>query len=518
MKIVAIADLHYREEPVPGAGDGHLADLLLERAVHRINRMIRPDIVVLLGDLLDDGAGPAAPALRRRLADIVETIVAPTLALPGNHDGDPELFYREFPRPPDNWLDIAGVRLLTFLDAEAPGWCAQRSAADLERMAAARAGFSGPVVALQHTSLFPAGRHECPYNLVNGAAVIRRMRDAGIGLSVSGHYHAGIEPIRTDTAAFVGAPALCETPFAFLEIEVEGERVAVKRHVLRMDPNLALVDTHTHTPFAYCSSNMDLQRSVSLARLFGLEQVAFTEHSGHLYFGKKDYWSFRCLDLGLDAIRPENDRMAVYLAQARAANPGAPLGLEADCDRAGRPLVRARDRAQVDYLVGAMHFLPALRENPGNQEMAADQFMAMLSNFAASGIAVLAHPFRVFRRAGVPVPESLLAPTVALLKNNGVAAEINFHVNEPDPAFFASCMEAGVRVSFASDAHALWEVGEFGLHLSFLAACGWSGDPAPVLWRPPKKQIKQASLPAASRAIAGACAAIDTGVHHEQQD
>ncbi len=483
MKLVAIADLHVREDTASGAGDAS-GELLLERAAHRINRLIRPDAVVLLGDLLADGAGPVAPVLRQRLAAIVGTIAAPTLALPGNHDGDPDLFYREFSRPPE-WLDVAGVRLLPFLDAEAPGWCAQRSAADLERMTAARAGFAGPIVALQHTSLFPAGSHGCPYNFVNGAAVIRRMREAGIGLSVSGHYHAGIEPIRTDAGVFEGAPALCEAPFAFLEIEVDGERVAVKRHELRMDPNLALTDTHSHTPFAYCSSNMDFRRSVSLARQFGLEQLVFTEHTGHLYFGKKDYWSFRCLEIGLEAIRQEDDRMAAYLAEARAANPGAPLGLEADCDLDGRPLVRARDRERVDYLVGAMHCLPALREEPKDPDKAAEQFLAMLDRFVASGIATLAHPFRVFRRAGVPVPERLLDPTVALLKANGVAAEINFHANEPDPDFFARCLAAGVRVSFASDAHALWEVGEFALHLDLLARCGCPGDPASVLWRPP---------------------------------
>ena len=79
------------------------------------------------------------------------------------------------------------------------------------------------------------------------------------------------------------------------------------------------------------------------------------------------------------------------------------------------------------------------------------------------------------------MPTSLFAPTVALLREHGVAAEINFHTNEPPPSFFADCIRAGVRISFGSDAHALYEIGEFHPHLALLADIGFDGDLTDIL-------------------------------------
>ena len=50
------------------------------------------------------------------------------------------------------------------------------------------------------------------------------------------------------------------------------------------------MDSHVHTQMAYCSENMDLISSLRLAKLWGLEKIAFTEHSGHLYFKREQYW------------------------------------------------------------------------------------------------------------------------------------------------------------------------------------------------------------------------------------
>ncbi|OPZ68560.1 MAG: hypothetical protein BWY83_02265 [bacterium ADurb.Bin478] len=91
-----------------------------------------------------------------------------------------------------------------------------------------------------------------------------------------------------------------------------------------------------------------------------------------------------------------------------------------------------------------------------------------------SGIQVLAHPFRVFRKAKREVPRDLFQPLARLLKENGVAAEINFHTNQPDPDFFRICMEEMTPIVLGSDAHNLYEIGEFMPHLSLLAGIGMS--------------------------------------------
>lgn len=97
----------------------------------------------------------------------------------------------------------------------------------------------------------------------------------------------------------------------------------------------------------------------------------------------------------------------------------------------------------------------------------------------ATGIHVLAHPFRVFQWARRPTPKELHRPLAELLARYKAAAEINFHLNSTNfPAFFAECVALGVPIALGSDAHRLGEVGNFGPHLDVLRqACG-SDDPA----------------------------------------
>jgi len=61
-----------------------------------------------------------------------------------------------------------------------------------------------------------------------------------------------------------------------------------------------------------------------------------------------------------------------------------------------------------------------------------------------------------------------VAPVVAVLKRYGIAVEINYHTNEPPAEFFRMCIENGIKLSLGSDAHNLYEVGEFYAHLKFL--------------------------------------------------
>ncbi len=68
-----------------------------------------------------------------------------------------------------------------------------------------------------------------------------------------------------------------------------------------------------------------------------------------------------------------------------------------------------------------------------------------------------------------------------LLKKHNVAAEINYHTNEPSEEFFSKCIRSGVKISFGSDAHNLYEVGEFYYHLQLLQRCGYDGDIGDIL-------------------------------------
>ena len=389
IRLAVVNDPRYAAQPDPQSPGrrGELADVLLLRAVHRFNRFIRPDAVVVLGRLVDDPRAPEAPELAARLHEILSLLAMPWF---GNFD--------------DAFADLR------------------------------------------------ENRH-------SGAL-------SGYGRRGDGDW----------------APrALCEAPFPYGLIDVAddgGVEIAVE--TLALDPALALVDCHTHTDLAYCNEDMAIPDTARLAAVFGLAGVGVSEHSGALYFNPRDYGGAaggRVYLLGLDGRR-EPSRVAEYFARFHGESTEASLtpalGMEVDFDRFGKPVIERDVWDKLDFRLGAIHALSTLL--PGAQAPEAEareEFLFMASAVARSGVDALAHPFRVFRRApggGRPVPPELFEPTARLLRRHGVAAEINFHTNEPEPEFFRLCLDMGVRIVFGSDAHNRYEVGEFYPHLRFLEA------------------------------------------------
>ena len=98
-----------------------------------------------------------------------------------------------------------------------------------------------------------------------------------------------------------------------------------------------------------------------------------------------------------------------------------------------------------------------------------------------AGVRVLAHPMRIFRRAGWDAPTALFEPTAKLLRKYAIAAEINFHTNIEPVAFIRCCLDHGVKFSFGSDAHNLAEVGDFAYQIMLLRDAGFDGDLCDVL-------------------------------------
>lgn len=470
MRLAVITDLHFS-----GVADsdnprriGKYGDVFLLRAVRRLNRYIRPDCVFLAGDLVD---GDFDPERLEKLRDIAGQLNCPCIAIPGNHDPDAGIFYEVFARPPD-FLDIGGVRLLPFIDAAAPGYNAERSPADLERMRALAEGFSGPVLSLQHVPLFEPGGDACPYNYLNAAAITTIMRECGICASVSGHYHAGMDCLGGGIRS-LAAPAMCETPFGYLVIDVDKDgNLETELGQLRLEME-DLFDTHIHTRFAYCSENMEFQATSELAGLFGLGSFALTEHAGHLYMSRDDYRGGNYFFGGLAAL-PEIDRMTGYRADLDREMPGSGYlrGLEIELDASGTPAMANGVAEGFDLLLGAVHYLPDVEDIAA----AKCEFMRQTAALLAMNVDVLAHPFRIFRRRNLPPPEELFAWLAGELLKNGVAVEMNFHSNDPEPVFFKMCADMGVRIALGSDAHNLCEIGEFYPHLRLLAELGIGSD------------------------------------------
>ena len=484
-KIAVLTDFHF------GAPSSHpqrrteIADILLLRAVHRLNRFIRPGVTLVLGDLVDDGTAPDTPERLEHLRAILDKLDSPTIVIPGNHDGDVDAFYRAFERP-QAITDVGGVRFLPFVDREEPGYNASRSDVDLARFRQARHNYDGAIVALQHVCLAPPERLEMPYHYTNAQAIVDAMAESGVTLSIGGHYHNGAPVVHAGHSTFVNTPALCEAPFHFLVVTLDGEQITMERHQLAMPEGLHLVDNHVHTQLAYCAEDVTVERAIALAHDLGLAGVGFAEHSGQLYFDSARYWGRQALQEGITGAHEPDNRLADFLTLKHAfASDTIRFGLEVDCDYDGNPVLRPEDRRHADFLIGAIHGLPSEKIPGVTYETLHSEFLTLLERFLTSGIHILAHPFRIFRKAGWEPPETLFLPVARLLREHGVAAEINFHKNAPPPEFVRLCIELGVKLSFGSDTHNLYEVGEFTPHLQLLKDIGFNGDIADVLLSKP---------------------------------
>ena len=156
--------------------------------------------------------------------------------------------------------------------------------------------------------------------------------------------------------------------------------------------------------------------------------------------------------------------------------------METDIRYDGSFLVHQRDLEQAGFILGAIHEMRclALKEQL-TPEALRDQFLWHCRKVLEKNCLSLAHPFRVFRRAGLAIPPGCFEPLIKMLKDYRTAVEINFHTNEPPVEFFKQAINAGVKITLGSDTHNLYEIGDFALHLELLKKCGVNGNYEDVL-------------------------------------
>ncbi len=235
-----------------------------------------------------------------------------------------------------------------------------------------------------------------------------------------------------------------------------------------------LTDFHLHTRLAYCSENMDVAAALQMERLSGVSHVNFAEHSGQLYAPGEIYWSNRFL--WKDRL-PFADRTPQYEELIRRS-PAALYGLELDVD-ADAAVADFRSPLLNGYRIGAVHFLGKDLDFAGKKA----DFLRRLDALLSGGIDILAHPFRVFRKGGLPVPEDLFRPVAERLTAAKVAAEINFHTNRPHPEFVELLLKKGGMISFGTDSHNLYEAGYLRPHYEFCRELGIAGRLDEILFR-----------------------------------
>lgn len=467
-KVVILTDLHFSKSANQAIPErkGEFADILLLRAVHRLNRYIKPDFVFIGGDMIDKPEAEDRLELLSELKKIIDLIEAPTIVVSGNHDPDRDVFESVMGKQP-RFLDVNGIRFVPFFDPEEPGYNALRNDNELARMRKLGTEFDGPLVSLQHVPLFPTKTESCPYNYTNADEIVEIMRETNYVLALSGHYHKGFELFDYEGMNCITGRALCEKPFGYAVIEIDDQgKVICQQENLAMPEELRLVDHHVHTKMAYCNENMDIPKSIALGKMFGLSGIVISEHSAHLHFNRDDYSQRLQYFEGMDSNK-KIDRVAEYFAlYADEADDFCRLGMEIDYDQNGKGIIEQSVWDKLEFRNGSVHVMNI--SAPPNMQSIEKEFLFLTEAVAASGVDVLVHPLRIFGRSGLTLPRHLFAPTVEILKRYGTAVEINYHTNEPPAEFFRLCIKNGVKLSLGSDSHNLYEVGEFYAHLKFL--------------------------------------------------
>ncbi len=479
LKILVLSDTHFQDGASPpeliGARHLGLGPLLLRKALLRLrHKGVSVDLVILPGDLLNDGTLPDAEAALAKFVVELKKAKIPYLAVPGNHDFDQALFANVFSCPA-GFHEIGGYGFLLFHDTVAAGDVTTRPDNQLtlpEQIARKRPDL--PLIAIQHNPIFPAVDSTAyPYMPTNTEAIKESYQKAGVVLSISGHYHPGQHLQHDNEVAFYTAPSACNKPFNFALISLEGRKATVEELSLEIQGE-HLIDCHSHTEFAYCGEDVIAESNIVLNQTMGLSGLCLTEHAFHLYFDRETALSYRWQhdrDLVQRTLSGQNPRMEQYrLLAARLKSANVYVGLEVDLAVGGELLLATTDRDGWDILVGAVH---ALTSSPPNTDAeAASAFMKDVEQLVQQPIHVLAHPFRWFRRAKRERPVHLYQDVAQLLASSGVAAEINFHTNDPDPRFLEACLNRGVKLALGTDSHNCAEVGEFYPHLALLKKLG----------------------------------------------
>ena len=227
MLIAVITDTHFSTEQEMTCGSRHtgIAADLLQEAIAQLNKNIKPDLTILLGDLINDGNGAKADDELKTLLKHLQLLDSPFISLPGNHDGTPEYFYGIFPRPPAI-ADFGQVRFVNNVDAERPGYNAYRSPEGIALLQQARHNWKGQIVSLQHVPILPPGKSSCPYHYENDQEILQEFQRQGVTLAISGHHHAGVPLFKDNDTYYLVAPALCEKPFPITLVKINDNNIS----------------------------------------------------------------------------------------------------------------------------------------------------------------------------------------------------------------------------------------------------------------------------------------------------
>jgi histidinol phosphatase-like PHP family hydrolase/Icc-related predicted phosphoesterase len=489
LRLLILSDCHFDSARTEGGKLKHLdpslgAELAI-RAYHDAIRCHGPvDAIVFLGDVIHAGNDTPAEDYARFLRALTKwTRDIPILAVPGNCDIHGPFF--EAFNCNAGLRTLGGYRFFLFADRypDGPAECIRDDAA-LADLAAVANDSDAPLIVLQHNPILPFDTQDIIKPPANADAIADTYRQAGVMLSLSGHNHAGQALTEQDGVNYMTVRSLGVQPHGYTVIDLAGREICVAEHSLLNDPALGIWDTHIHTELAYCSDELDTPDVlVRRAAEMNVRGMCIVEHAAQLLVSDDDFWKQKFIFDPTLWIRRSHDRMEAYFKLVEPLrSPTMLVGLEIEIDHTGTLTCHPEELARLDFRLGAVHWLPEDDTGWTAAEKVAG-FLRATERLLACDVDALAHPMRYLYKAG-SVTDEACRIVADMLAETDTVCEINFHTNGPSRMFLDACLERGVRFTFGSDAHAMWELGNFGAYLELLAEAAGTNDLTALLWRP----------------------------------
>lgn len=220
LKLLVVTDMHYAAPDERSTIASRRGDLTLRLLETLVGIAPECDAVCVLGDIIENGFRDTAPQRWQEFLDVLKGFNKPLFVIPGNHDRRPDAFAGVFGDPVPQ--KIGAYTIIPFWDHyDEKDVCTR----DLDAMEAKLEAAEDCVIVLQHSTILPAIESEYPYTLPQHKDIAAAYTRHGVVLSLSGHYHWGIEPFVEDGVTYAAVPAFCEAPFRYALVTVDGDHV-----------------------------------------------------------------------------------------------------------------------------------------------------------------------------------------------------------------------------------------------------------------------------------------------------
>jgi len=184
---------------------------------------------------------------------------------------------------------------------------------------------------------------------------------------------------------------------------------------------------------------------------FGLEAIAFTEHTESWHNSDPEWFSQYCKEIR-ECREIFKDKIKAY------------IGIEAPAISFEGELGATKEMFyEAEFILGAAHCYPGIEgrkvSDLGNNEAIDLEFRTLMGLAANPMINSIAHMGGTCSKYCTPFPTHLMREVIRQAVKNNIAIEINPVYHRPLKNFIEVCAEENASITLGSNAHGYYDIG-----------------------------------------------------------